>query len=191
MLIGNPAVFAIESEITRAYDRSSSRALGFFVLHVQGRRFGIKSPEASMLAVPFDDVAARILARGNHKVPCAEANATEVAEAVTRAIYLDHSKDETFFGMSDAQFKRAIFSNRVLWGPGLDECFDDGSYLLHFDIREQVRIIAFSRPDAFIDPASVREVWLAAHEFYSILQQWHNAFLAEWVSAAKIDPLDM
>ena len=38
MLIGHPDRFAIESHITRAYARPGFLALGYFVLHVGGRR---------------------------------------------------------------------------------------------------------------------------------------------------------
>jgi hypothetical protein len=60
MMIGNPGIFAIESEISRAYERLGLRALGFFVLHVGGRRYGVYEPEATMLANSFDDVQERI-----------------------------------------------------------------------------------------------------------------------------------
>ena len=34
MIVGDPSIFAIESGITKAYERPSFLALGFFVLHV-------------------------------------------------------------------------------------------------------------------------------------------------------------
>jgi immunity protein 42 of polymorphic toxin system len=37
MIVGNPSIFAIESQITKAYESLSMRALGFFVVHIGGR----------------------------------------------------------------------------------------------------------------------------------------------------------
>jgi hypothetical protein len=56
MIVGDPSVFAIESEITRAYERLSFRALGYFVIYVCGRSYGVRAPDATMLACSFDAV---------------------------------------------------------------------------------------------------------------------------------------
>lgn len=40
MLLGNPDVFAIESQITTAYAKPGLRALGYFVIYVNGKRYG-------------------------------------------------------------------------------------------------------------------------------------------------------
>jgi hypothetical protein len=74
-------LFAIESEITRAFEKPSWRGLGFLVIHVGGQGYGIKSPGQSMLACSFDEVGARITGRGTHHAPFAEAAAIEIANA--------------------------------------------------------------------------------------------------------------
>jgi hypothetical protein len=56
MLIGDPRSFAVESEISRAYLRLSSRALGYFVIHINGKSYGVKTADATMLAGSFDEV---------------------------------------------------------------------------------------------------------------------------------------
>jgi hypothetical protein len=66
MVIGNPSVFAIESGITQAYESLSLRALGFFVIHVGGRRFGVYESDATMLANSYDTVQTRVARRGGH-----------------------------------------------------------------------------------------------------------------------------
>lgn len=45
MTIGDPAVFAVESQITSAYERLSLRALGLFVIHIQGQTYGVRLPD--------------------------------------------------------------------------------------------------------------------------------------------------
>ena len=48
MIVGDTQVFAIESEITEAYASLGLRALGFFVIHVGGSRYGVYDPNATM-----------------------------------------------------------------------------------------------------------------------------------------------
>jgi hypothetical protein len=73
-------------------------------------------------------------------------------------------------------------------GPDGDEAFDDRSYVLQFDVGDRVRLIAF-RPmegSCLHDPATLRDVWLVANDFYRILQDWLDAFEAEWASMPKV-----
>jgi hypothetical protein len=187
MTIGDTSTFAIESEITRAFARLSFRGLGFFVIHVAGQRYGIKSPGQSMLACSFDEVARRINRRGTHQAPFAEAAAFDIAAAYTSAVYLDNNGNENYFGMSEAQFTKTLYSNSPVWAPDGDEAFDDSSYVLQFDVGDRVRLIAFKRPDSLVDPASMREIWLSSDTFYSSLRQWRDTFITEWESLPKHD----
>jgi len=180
MTVGDTSLFAIESEITRAFEKLSWRGLGFFVIHVAGQRYGVKSPGQSMLACSFDEVGTRISGRGTHQAPFSEAPAVDIANAYTSAVYLDHNGNETYFGMSEAQFTNTLNSKSLVWAPDGDEAFDDGSYVLQFDVGDRVRLIAFKRPEALVDAASVREVWLSSDIFYNALREWRDTFLAEW-----------
>lgn len=129
----------------------------------------------------------RISGRGKHEAPFAEAAAIDIANAYTSAVYLDKSEDETYFGLSEAEFTKILYSNSLVWAPDGDEAFDDGSYVLQFDVGDRVRLIAFKRPEPLVDPASVREVWLSSDTFYSALCEWRDAFMAEWESLPKHD----
>jgi hypothetical protein len=180
MTVGDTSIFAIESEITRAFENLSWRALGFFVIHVAGQCYGIKSPGQSMLACSFDEVGRRIDSRGTHQAPFADASATDIAHAYTRAVYLDNDGNETYFGMKEGHFTNTLHANLLVWAPDGDEAFDDSSYVLQFDVGDQVRLIAFKRPDSSVDLASVREVWLSSDTFYNTLRKWRETFIAEW-----------
>jgi Immunity protein 42 len=186
MMIGNASIFAIESEIYRAYERLSLRALGFFVLHVGGRRYGVHKPETTMLATAFDAVQSRIVCRGKHTAPFAtEPDAGAIANAFRNAIYAD-DQGESFLGIPLANFCK-FFSEtgNVAWGAG-DETFDDGSYVLQFEVDSRVRLIAFKSDDHYRRvPATLTDMWLPADDFYDILRKWRYAFEAEWVSAPK------
>jgi hypothetical protein len=187
MTIGDTSTFAIESEITRAFAKPSWRGLGFFVIHVAGQTYGIKSPGQTMLACSVDEVGARITGRSTHRAPFAEVAAIDIANAYTNAVYLDNNGNETYFGLSEAQFTKTLYSNSLVWAPDGDEAFDDCSYVLQFDVGDRVRLIAFKRPDQLVDPASVREVFLSADTFYSTLRQWRDSFMTEWESLPKHD----
>jgi hypothetical protein len=187
MIVGNPGKFAIESEITHAYARLSLRALGFFVIYITGRCYGVKDWDATMLANSFDEVGRRIARRGNHKPPFAmDANGDEVAYSIRRALYDQCAEGELFFGIPVRQFREAIDSNHIEWAPDGDEAFDDHSYMLQLEDENQVRLVAFkSTADSFY-PTGLREVWLPQDEFYGILQEWYDRFKDEWTQAPKV-----
>ena len=185
MIIGNPSIFAIESSIAQAYERLSSRALGFFVVYVGGRCYGTRSPDASMLACSYDEVERRIARRGSHTVSLASEEAGKIADALRNAFYAE-KQPESYFGIPLSAFREMIQSGRIVWAPDGDEDFDDGSYVLQFDLPERVRLIAFKCSQGHVhDAATLSDVWLAADDFYSALRRWHDAFEAEWTSMPK------
>lgn len=186
VIIGDPSVIAIESKITQAYGRISFRALGLFVLHVGGHRYGVYEPDATMLACSFEAVERRITNRGSHSVAFAdEADAAKIADAVHNAVYAEVPY-ECCFGMPSGELVKSIHSNHIIWAPDGDEAFDDSSHVLQFDIQDRVRVIAFKYGDeGILIPTTLRDVWLAADAFYDILQQWHDAFASQWASAPK------
>jgi len=78
----------------------SLRALGFFLIYIDGQRYGVKKWDATMLANSFDEVGSRIARRGSHKPPFAmNANGDEVGYSIRRAIYDECAEDERFFGI--------------------------------------------------------------------------------------------
>jgi Immunity protein 42 len=185
LIIGNPSVFAIESSIVQAYERLSSRALGFFVVYVGGRCYGRRSPDATMLACSHNEVERRIAQRGSHTASFASEEAGKIADAFRNAFYAEKHQ-ESYFGISRLAFREMIQSGRIVWAPDGDEAFDDGSYVLQFDLRERVRLIAFKCGQSYVhDAATLTDVWLPADDFYSALQRWHNPFEAEWTSMPK------
>jgi hypothetical protein len=187
MIVGNPSVFAIESTITRAYERLSLRALGFFAVHVSGHCYGGRSPGSTMLACSYDEVESRIAERGSHTAPFAsEAAPGKIADAFRNAFY-GEKQWESYFGIPWSKFSHVISSNRIMWAPDGDEAFDDGSYILQFDVQDRVRLIAFkSGQDLPHDPATLTEAWLAADHFYDVLHRWQELFKAEWESMSKV-----
>ena len=48
VMVGDPTLFAIESAITQAFERLGFRALGYFVVHLNGRCYGVRRPDATL-----------------------------------------------------------------------------------------------------------------------------------------------
>jgi len=189
VIIGDTDVFAIESQITRAYARLSLRGLGFFVVHIGGYRFGVHAPEATALACSFDTVKERIDHRGEHIAELSsEPDASLIARAVRLALYTPNQEEQQFFGLSGSQLSDVIYSRRLLWAPDGDAAFDDGSKILQFDIDDRVRLIAFRLDDGSNGSgvSSLREVSISAETFYGLLRMWHHAFEEEWKAAPKV-----
>ena len=187
MIVGDPSSFAIESSITSAYDRLSFRALGYFVIHVGGHRYGVCKPDASMLANSFEEVGSRIAGRGKHTAPFASEDAGQIAEGFRNAIFADEQAT-SYFGLPVHEFSEFFFerSSAIQWAPDGDEAFDDGSYVLQFDVQDRVRLIAFRSDESYLHvPSTLRDVWLPADEFYDVLQRWHGAFEREWNAMPK------
>jgi len=186
MIVGDTRTFAVESMITEAYAREGLRALGCFVIYVGGERYGVYETNATLLANSFDEVTNRIDRRGLHDVPsAAEESPGAIADAFRETVYSDEPKDE-YFGIPRDRFRDYIYSGDLLWAPDGDEAFDDGSYVLQFDVGDRVRLIAFRcGADGLHDPITLRDTWIAAADYYRILTDRHDAFENEWKSLPK------
>jgi len=183
MIVGDPAIFAIESSVTAAYSRLSFRALGYFLLYIDGQKYGAQRPDATMLACSFDEVGRRLMDRGMHIAPIYENRSSNEIAKIFRGMHFSDSHDDNEFISAESVF----ISNRLVWAPDGDSAFDDGSYVLHFDLGSDVRIIAFkSQNDPSMGFDTPHEIILKANEFYNILKQWHDLFLLEWTSLPKL-----
>lgn len=185
MIIGSPSSFAVESQITLAYADLGLRALGFFVVHIGGTCYGARESDATMLACAFDEVGRIISDRGKHTIPFSnEPVAGKVVEAIRQAVYEPVPTAKRFFGLSILEISNYVFSSRCEWHRACDEAFDDGSYILRFDVGRRVRLIA-DRP--MQEKAGNRgntetfsDTWLEADEYYGVLRRWHTTFETEW-----------
>ena len=186
MIVGDHRIFAIESGITEAVENLSQLALGFFVIYVGGRAFGVRQPDASMLGCSFNAVEYRLQRRGTHVAPIPDdVPAAEVAAAYLDAFYRDTARTD-YFGISRHQFVDALQSSGAIWAPDGDEAFDDGSHILQFDVDSRVRIIAFLNTGAPDDlPQTISEEWMGADLFYAIVSGWKTLFSMERTNRLK------
>lgn len=186
MIVGDSRIFAIESEITEAVESLSQLALGYFVIHVGGRVFGVRQPDASMLGCSFNEVEHRLRRRGEHASPIPDdIPAPEIATAYLDAFYRDNKRRD-YFGLSKHHFVDALESSGVIWAPDGDEAFDDGSHILQFDVDSRVRIVALlntEEPDGFSQ--TISEEWVDADLFYAIISAWKTLFSLERTDRLK------
>jgi hypothetical protein len=188
MIVGHPEVLAIESRITLAYAEPGLRALGCFTLLIQGRRFGVYEDDATMLANSFDEVCRRIDRRGRHRARFgADSSAHEIASSIVSILYDDLPAEAKLLGMRNDELADLVHGSRLIWAPDGDAAFDDRSHVLHIDIDDQVRLIAFRRGDqGLFDPSTLVDQWLPIDEFYSVLGEWRDRFVLEWECHPKV-----
>lgn len=188
MIVGNPAEFALESEITAAYRRLNFRGLGFFQIHLGGFAYGIREPDATMLARSFDEVECRISRRGLHLAPLPIDVPSEALARAFSAVLYDDAEPAEALGMPSSQLRHAVHQNHHQWAPDGDEAFDDGSLIFQMDYGNSVRLISYRQTSQYVpELGTLRDVVLDAATFYEILAEWHKAFAAHWMAAPKDD----
>ena len=190
MIVGDKQLFAIESEISTAYERLSFRALGYFLVYIGGKSYGVRYPEASMLACSYDEVQQRIARRGTHSAAFGyDEKAADIIEAVAER-YAPIEVPLSFFGLPAVEFHEILYRQKIPWIPDGDEAFDDGSCVLQFDVADQVRLIAYKLSETGRhhqhDPTTVTDVRLSATQFYGTLEKWLTEFNREWDSLPKV-----
>ena len=186
MIVGNPSTFALESRVNKAFERMSFRALGSFTILIDGQRYGVHEPNATLLAVSLDEVQRRIHRRGTHLTPFTHADPGVIADAFRAAIY-GKEYGTPYPGMTLEDLANIVYSSRITWAPDGDQAFDDGSYVLQFDSDHRVRLVAFkTRQDGHYDPPTLKDLWLESEQFYGVLHRWHADFLAESESLPKV-----
>ena len=179
--VGDPSIFAIEAGITKAYEKLAQRALGYFVIHVKGCCYGVKSSDATLLACSVDAVRERVECQGLHSVSFAmELDPIKIVDAYLAARLQLDRENEMFFGMNATTLGDLFISSRVVWAPDGDEAFDDGSHILQFDVQDKVRLIAFKNSTNFADiVCTISEVWIDSNEYYDCLAEWLRRFEKE------------
>jgi hypothetical protein len=131
--------------------------------------------------------ASRATERTPRRLP---STSVEIANSFRNAIYSENQR-ESVFGIPYKEFSSSFTKdqNNCQWAPDGDQAFDGGSYVLQFDVDEGVRLIAFKSDgndgNCNSGPRSVSNVWLAAEEFYLILEKWRDTFETEWMSSPK------
>ena len=179
MTSGDPSSFAIELGVSRkSVYGDQTLALGFFVLHVCGSRYGVCSPDATALGCSLDEVRRRVAHAGQHLASFAGESAAEIVDAFRLAVYAPDQDAASYFGLSRSEFTEVLYGQHIVWSPDGDEAFDDGSYVLQFDLEHEVRVIAFRSivGEYRHDPETLREVKMPAARFYSILDDLAGAY---------------
>ncbi len=192
MKIGNPKKFAIESYISKIDKNQSIRGIGYFLIHIQEKQYGVKESDATALACSFDEVEKRISMRNKHIAPFSNIKESQlIAFNFQKALYAEDAEMSDYFGLSYNEFDDFIHNNNLLWAPDGDEAFDDGSHVIQFDVKNKVRLIGFkTTPNYSYDEHSLSDLWIEIEEYYDVLNKWYVQFKNEWnikVDACAMD----
>jgi hypothetical protein len=181
VIVGDRNSLAIESSITLALPGLGQRALGYFLIHLRGISYGVRKPDASLLACSFEEVRDRLARRGTHQISYLSCtSASEIVEAFLDGEYRDTARTD-YFGLSRSAFIDDVYARKIPWAPDGDEAFDDGSHVLQFDVEDKVRLIAFRNMGYSEETArSVQDAWIESDLFYSVLLDWSELFAEEW-----------
>ena len=190
VIVGDKSHFALESMVDTYHQERSLMGIGYFLIHLNGYKYGVLQSNATALANSFDNVVRRIQNRGKHLAPFAEqADPNEVAQAFRDALYSGDSTSSHYFGLPESEFSDLFYTNNLIMAPDGDAAFDDSSYILQFDVGDKVRIIGFQCKETDApSPESIMDVWMEADDFYAVLGQWETQFFNEWKKHIKLCP---
>lgn len=187
--VGDESKFSIEYGVSKFYKNLSQRALGYFNISINGVRFGVHSPNATLLACSLDAIERRLMRKGGHCIDAfATSEALKMAEAVLGILYDEKDPHAKFFNMSFDEFRDILIGSEALWAPDGDAAFDDGGHVLQVDVGDKVRLVAFINTASRIDVASsLVDFWMDGKIFYDYLDKIKNQFLNDWSRALEAE----
>ena len=173
--------------MSEVYEGRGQMALGYFAIDIMDCSYGIVKPEATLLACSYYSVIDRIELRGSHVAPfSSELDGKKIAQKFYDYKYGEASDNCGVFGLLRSEFMDIFHSNGIIWAPDGDQAFDDGSFVLQFDIDSRVRLLGFRVDDqGAVDVSSFSDCFMEAHEFYAVLQNWASAFILDWQTGVR------
>ncbi|MDM9619343.1 Imm42 family immunity protein [Rhizobium sp. S96] len=172
MIVGDPERFALEFEISTAYPDQHFLALGLFVVHVGGKGYGVRAPDATTFGNAVDGVKTLLQNPIEPTNPIlAGMSAANLAELYLDAFYRDCP--ENIRDDERDQTAELFLSPRCEW-PNFDREFDDGSHILILAFHDCIRLVAFMNDDYQVADLSEQPVRLV--EFQDVLRAWLSAF---------------
>ncbi|SUC82802.1 Uncharacterised protein [Pannonibacter phragmitetus] len=184
---GNQKKFAIESGVENFLSRPSQRALGYFIIYVKDKIYGVRKSDATLLACSFDAIQRRLERRGTHVSSFGfDLSAGELVHHVYSSIYEDPQNFESVKRFTLDQIRDDLIRRELIMAPDGDAAFDDGSHIVQFDCDNQVRLVAFRNPSLDSSEVhSIDELYIDSDEFYKILENWRDSFIYFWEKEFK------
>jgi hypothetical protein len=170
-LIGDRNQFAFDIRVCRLTPNLYYKGIGYFLIYVNGVRYGLSHCEAETLVSPYEAMKKRLQFRGGHVAEFSQyPDPKEIALAVWEPGYGEVQK-ETYAGLPIDRVVEMVHSGHIDWFPCGGSGFDDGSDIIQFDIGDKVRIIGYRVLDIYGTLADITDIQMPADEFYSLLQQ--------------------
>jgi hypothetical protein len=188
LLVGSRNSFAIESHVSQILTSPSQMGLGYFNVHIADCRYGVRGPDATLLACSFDAVNERLRSRGKHICPrLDQVNGLKLSALYYDLVYrgrreIETPEDQVVLGVLESEE-----AAKIVWAPDGDEAFDDGSFILQYDSDAMVRLVAFRVTDGGeIDVECSRDIWIPGAVFYRILAEWSEQFSSNWNEMCRL-----
>jgi hypothetical protein len=163
----------IISESGGGLPRNLQFGLGYFNIHILGKRYGVYEHDASLLGCSYSEVVQRVERRGEHTIRFdGRSDGYRIVKRFLDAYYGERV---------DPEAVDEILFDRILWAPDGDAAFDDGGHVFHFDVCDKVRLLGCI--NNLGEPEEFAELWLQADDFYGVLVAWRDAFFESWQRA--------
>jgi hypothetical protein len=179
--VGNDQ-FYLESFVDSYLPDIGQMAIGYFSISIDGRAYGVKRKDASLLACSYDAVVRRLKASDSHRLSFGDKHPAHFyVHELLRAHLGDSSYQRCFTDEEREEFVAKLFSHELWWAPDGDAAFDDGSYVIQMDYPNYVRVIGFKYLESQSETlASISELRMDSGEFYDVLEEWSGRFLEDW-----------
>lgn len=156
-------------------------SVGKFVIYLGGRKFGIDTPDATVLGCTYDSAIKRLRHRGGHVYENEPGFGTEDFLAKYQAVEFGIGRAWPYpEDASDRAFRNALHDRNLILAPDGEEAFDDGSNILQIDTAEGVEVLGFLNEEKpSLVAASLVHLKMDAESFYLPLRDWTNWFEVE------------
>lgn len=181
---GNRSIFGIESGVFEFIENPNQLGIGYFIIQMDGKEFGVKKERATILGNSYWEIKARLARKGRHTISFGEvASAAAISCSIANIIYNRHFKSEILNAEEIDELVRKLYENDLVWAPDGDSAFDDGSHIIQIDCENYVRLICFNNDeteDATLN--SIVDLKISSLEYYGILADWRAQFSQNWTS---------
>jgi hypothetical protein len=163
--------------VTEVFSDVQNNLLGYFVVYIQGQRYGVYEPDATLLGNSIGTVRQRVANMGSHTLGIS----IDFPEKQLIDWYIKCYGDllspcRDILGDDGLKLWDEFNRNKILWAPDGDEAFDDGSHVFHFDFGRIVRLIGCTYVNYLPIENSIRSICLPSSDFYEILDRWQASF---------------
>ncbi|NIJ64636.1 hypothetical protein FHR20_001567 [Sphingomonas leidyi] len=156
--------------------------IGYFLIHVGGKQYGVKKPRACVMGNSYNEIVSRISQEGEHRLSfSSKIDSKELSIYIANSIYNRGFEGGVIPAQWSKEIDDSLYANALMWAPDGDSAFDDGSHIVQVDDEQRVRITAFVNAETQGEfENSISDVILGQETFYETLGAWAREFDGQW-----------